>query len=473
MKSMDLLAAIGTADEKLLRRSEKKDHRAAISLAAAAACFCVAVTAFFGALGRSGSAGIGSSGNSGLPAEDAAGYDVYVGPVLPLTLREDNGSIQASRAVSYDFSGVQEARQAAVEDTYTLTNTSDQPQTLSLLYPVETSYWTLMEGAGCQVQVDGAPVEYELLDGAATSYRLEALPEDGSRRGRNWEDFVSLLEDGSYLAEALGEIDRLTLDLSTPAYTYRFSGLTPVDVTLQEGERLDWAVKCGGWTVGTDFYGMEDGWSFADGTQDLYLTSIGGELTDLQYRGHTYERGLFDVTATVTIQETTLGTVLEGLVSERVGGWTEAGSLVMNSVKKDMQDLYEQYGNYFYNGFSNVISAACTNARIFYLAFEVTVPAGGSRTVSIAQVKAGSHNIDYEECGAAADGYGYDMMTALGSNLNIIETQAALLGYDTIRLRDQNFGFDPQAGITEVTLDPSVSHYYMIVERKEAPEQTE
>ena len=247
-----------------------------------------------------------------------------------------------------------------------------------------------------------------------------------------------------------------------------------MDVTLKEGERLEWAVKCGGWIVDTAFHGMEDGWYFADGTQDLYMTSIGGELTDLQYKGHTYERGLFDVTATVTVQETTLGAVLEGMVSERFGNdWKGTGSLVMGSVKKDMQDLYEQYGDYFHNGFSSVISTTCTNARIFYLAFEVTVPAGGSCTVSIAQNKEGSHNIDYKACGTAANGYGYDMMTALGSNLNITETRAALLGYDSIRLRDQNFGFDLQAGITEATLDPGVSHYYLIVEQREAAEQSE
>lgn len=485
MRPIDLLAAVGAADEQLLKRSEKRSdkrsHWASIAVAAAAACLCFGIIAMFqpflswGTGSYSVTSSIGADqGTQETTSDGSPVYDVYAGPVLPLTLREANDSIQASRNITYDLTDLTEDRRATVTDTYTLTNTSGQEQTVSLLYPVKSSCEAMLEGYRPKVQVDDQDAEYTPLDGAGIEPRLHniaALPNDGLFHSLSWEAYVALLSDGSYLAEALGEIDRLTLDLSTPVYVYQLSDLTPVDTTLNEGETLEWAVKCTGWTIGVGFHGMSDGWSFANGTQDLWFTSIGQKLTDLEYKGHNYERGLVDITATVTIHESTLEQELRSLLpsSVRAGGYLSADQ-VFSALKKDLEDLHEQTGDYFYNGVGQAIGSTLTQERIFYLSLEVTIPAGQSRTVAFTQTKAGSYNINYGECGTVKDGYGYDMMTFLGSNLHLTDTQAALQGYEGLEILDQNFGFDLSAGKTTVDLDLTVPHYYLTVQPPEEPQ---
>ncbi len=71
----------------------------------------------------------------------------YDGPIFPLTSREAVPWIEVSREIELDFSGYDNAeqkhqriRECKVYDRYTLTNTSDENQTLTIMYPYLSSF---------------------------------------------------------------------------------------------------------------------------------------------------------------------------------------------------------------------------------------------------------------------------------------------------------------------------------------------
>lgn len=60
---------------------------------------------------------------------------------------------------------------------------------------------------------------------------------------------------------------------------------------------------------------------------------------------------------------------------------------------------------------------------------------------------------------------GYDLVTALGSNLTFTQQTARLEDQGQIEIVRQNFGFDIANGINKVSLDLNVPHYYMEVKK--------
>lgn len=100
--------------------------------------------------------------------------------------------------------------------------------------------------------------------------------------------------------------------------------------------------------------------------------------------------------------------------------------------------------------------------RVFYLEAEVTIPAGGSVTVEAQMLKEAS--FDYDCSGSKNKGvYGYDLVTKLGTGLDITSQTAKAVNTEGIEIVRQNFGFDWENGVDTVTLDPAVEHYYMEV----------
>ena len=108
-------------------------------------------------------------------------------------------------------------------------------------------------------------------------------------------------------------------------------------------------------------------------------------------------------------------------------------------------------------------------SRIFYREFQVVVPANGSLRVSVQQIKHPSKTLqdgpEAQEAGEGADGY--DVVTTLGTRLPITKQQGILTNYDAVEIKDQNFGFAPEQGITEITLKPEKQEYYINVVKKQ------
>ena len=122
-------------------------------------------------------------------------------------------------------------------------------------------------------------------------------------------------------------------------------------------------------------------------------------------------------------------------------------------------DPAERYGT---GWLEDVASDARSVDRVFWLAAEVTVPAGGSVHLTAAMKKAGSYDFYCADRGNQGL-YGYDLVTALGSCLPCTEQWATLEDRGFIEIVRQNFGFDLEAGIRTVTLNPAEPHYYLEV----------
>ena len=102
--------------------------------------------------------------------------------------------------------------------------------------------------------------------------------------------------------------------------------------------------------------------------------------------------------------------------------------------------------------------------RVFYLTGELTIPAGGSVTLTAHMTKEASY--DHYCAHTENQGvYGYDLVTQLGSNLTCTSQTATLEDRGFIEIVRQNFGFDLDNRVNTVTLDPAQEHYYMEVRR--------
>ena len=133
-------------------------------------------------------------------------------------------------------------------------------------------------------------------------------------------------------------------------------------------------------------------------------------------------------------------------------------------------ELLSQYGplsgtpmdRYADGRLDELIQETLHQERVLYLRFPVTVPAGGSAEVECAFWKAPSY--DFGCSGSENEGLqGYDLVTRLGSSLNFTRQSAALVNAENVQITGQDFGFDPEGGVTPVELDLEQEHYYLEV----------
>ena len=108
--------------------------------------------------------------------------------------------------------------------------------------------------------------------------------------------------------------------------------------------------------------------------------------------------------------------------------------------------------------------------RVLYLKTEVTVPTGGTAEVTAQYWKAPS--FDFACSGSGRRNLqGYDLMTTLDSTLTFTAQTASVTHAENVQITGQNFGFDPENGVTEVTLDLNQPHYYL--EIQPVPKETD
>ena len=119
------------------------------------------------------------------------------------------------------------------------------------------------------------------------------------------------------------------------------------------------------------------------------------------------------------------------------------------------KDPAERYGR---GRLDDVIIETGYVSRVLYVTFEVTVPAG--ETVEIGTKTLREASYDYVGKRHEKDMEGFDMVTKLGTNLNITKQTASVSNADEIEIVYNNFGFDLQSGITSVLLGEE-EHYWM------------
>ena len=357
--------------------------------AALAACLCVVVlgvgvfTGYIPLLG--GRAGQGGSGSDG-----ASVFMSYAGPVFPLTLGEENDAIEAERNVTLDFepwvpvwiSNREEAdsrtwlteaeRQDVLDfyneyfpeggryesstdilvtDSYNLTNTSAEDQTLTVRYPFVSELDNL-EGNRPALPADGKELETTLRVGAYAGGFEGVWGADDPEGTANlayphsWTDYQALLSDGSYLENTLGPGPDVT---DVPVVVYRLTdpygpeqdeeaGIT--NPTLRVTFNLDYD-KTNILTYGFHgaSYDREAGVMIQDfsipqpgepnyGTKEFYLLVLGEDVENMTIQG--YANGSLEADApklegcgaTVERYESDLDTMLRQLLPLI---WEEAG----------------------------------------------------------------------------------------------------------------------------------------------------
>ena len=543
MKSDELLDAIGEAKDEYVQdvrnAKVKKIPGWAKWTSAIAACLVLTlgVSLFFGGMG--GNAGAGGSGH-----EDGSTFMSYAGPVFPLTLREENAAISAERTVTMDFepwvpvwiSNEEEAASRTnlteeekqdvidtynewypeggryqssgkilVSDTYTLTNSSSEDQTISILYPFASSLNGLSENRPT-ITINEEAINTELHAGSyagtfqgAWENWAETHENPGSLNLQyieSWEGYETLLSDGSYLERALGDYPDLS---HIPVIVYKFTDAwgpaedddagipnpsmrIMFEMDYDKTNVLSYGFHSGSndrenGIMGRGFSIREEGERWYG--NPYYLIVIGDDVQNMTSQG--YVTGGWDTKnevesgVTITRTESDLESALREAASFYYGEMTD----VQNYVEADPEYGFEMYYGLlkehlvaygvlsekeidrYASGWIEELDIVGVD-RVFWLEAEITIPAGESVTLTAAFEKEPS--FDFTCADTANKGIsGYDMVTALGSNLIFTQQTACLEDRGQIEIVRQNFGFDPENGIKEVILDLTVPHYYLEV----------
>lgn len=397
-----------------------------------------------------------------------------------------------------------------VSDAYTLANSDARAQTVRLLYPFVSSLNSLGKNRPV-LTLGGETLETELHAGSyAGGFQgaWENWPETHENPGSlnllaldSWEGYRDLLADGTYLRRALGDFADLS---QIPVTVYEFTGAWGPDANSNAGIpnptirvmfQLDYektTVLSYGFHAG--YYDREagvmgKGFSIREEGErgygvPYYLIVMGDDVEDIRCQG--YATGGWDTKktveagVTVTRRESDLETALRQAAGFLYQEMVEAG----NYFEEETDDGFElyfgllkehltAYGVLSDNGAARYDSGGIEEldvtgvARVFWLEAEVTIPAEGSVTVCAAFEKDPS----FDFCCAASENKGvsgYDLVTSLGSNLSFTQQTAVLEDRGQVEIVRQNFGFDPENGITRVTLDGDQPHYYLEVRKAPA-----
>ncbi len=531
-KSERLFEALSEIDEEKIDQAapvegRRRFHWKRWSVLAAALVLAVGVGSYV--LPRMGG-GAGNTGAGGAGADGASTFMSYAGPVFPLTLMEADSAITADRKITLDFAPwmpvwwsneeeaasrtnlTEEQRQEVLDDynewypeggryqystdllvtdSYTLTNSAGEGKKITLLYPFVSSLRELNEDSPTLI-IDGTRLETTLHAGQYSGgfYGTEGSKNEGRyslAQLNSWEQYRTLLEDGSYQKGAFEDYPDLS---DIPVVVYEFTaprgtgGEAPsiraeFELDYEKTQVLSWNFNGRdsdydtGW-MGMGFFIPESTWTgYGD---SRYLIVLGDDIQNMAIQG--YENLGCDpdekIEASVTVRrsETSLEDILRDVAQERYSRWEEEekadfemyfgllkDNLVSNGILSD--DPAERYGNDrlddldFYN-----------MDRVFYLDAEITVPARGSVRVNAEMTKEGSY--DFYCAHTENQGvYGYDMVTWLGSNLTCTGQTAVLEDRGQIEIIRQNFGFDLENSINTVVLEQSAEHYYLEVKGRE------
>ncbi|MBQ8198984.1 MAG: hypothetical protein IJZ76_06125 [Lachnospiraceae bacterium] len=548
MRKEDLFQAIGEIDDTLIaksgKRAKRKNKAMFRTVLATAACLAV----LFGATFAANQAGLlkpvqpsteqtqpGSHGIPGTPGEDvgtglddpdvpyigpsiidggcdgdeeidieytrgmvANEYEAFVefnpGPLMPVTLAQANSSVTAQRDMTYDFSNVTKKSDGfvAIRDSYEFTNSSDEDQTVTLLYPYQGTIYEMNNGSKPEVTVNGEKVSADMQTGAY--YGKDSC---------GYEQLLSFAHSTDEMDCIIGDVashaDAKSVDeelWNKNVLVYEFSDVKCVGDPTEYGAyvakfKVDdyknvYFQDIGGVTyyegyLYVGFY-VED---VMNGDTPKIIFLNGKEPTDYSEQGYScmefFEQYEVDgISASMTKREMTFGKVFEEVMeSNRVAEqWGEerelsaqeqqlfegfAAQIVSDVVARNAKDgEYDDMSAYFSNSLSDMAYYAYTGTTLFLVKNEVTIPAGESIRVEYEYLKQGMHELTCPEPNFF-DCYGYDNAINMGTNMTFTKQVANIAEKGNIEIVDQNYQFDLEAGVKSVELALDAERYYMIV----------
>jgi hypothetical protein len=480
MKNEKMYHAITNIRENLIEeaehhrfRSQKRTVKRFLTIAASLV-FVVGL-AYFGGLML-----IFGPASSGGVAYNDRQYMAYEGPVFPLTALENDGSLTAKRHLTYDFTAIVDEYSfpdALILDAYTLTNTANEDKTYRLVYPFVASVNTSKEyipsileyNIQTELHIGRYAGGYEGVWGAYDPEGTVNLDHISS-----WTEYKALLSDGTYMQDAFKEFP----EMNQPVVIYKISNMQAhgegTSPTLKFSCEHD-PTAVTSFALGTrgGSYDTEKGkfsYHFSlDADEVGCVFVIGGDLATYSTQG--YEDGgcdkgeEIDITATITREEGVLGEVLFDLLFDEWDGTfsSDVAFGVFAEIMYTNGFLAENPAERYRIDLSSLLSDARNVDRVMYLTFELAVPAGESKDITLLMQKAPS--MDF--AGKYKTRYGFDMVTRLGTNIMFNEQKAKIvLDTEKYEFADQNFGFDLETGIFEVTLSLDTEHYYMDIRKK-------
>lgn len=370
--------------------------------------------------------------------EESPTFSDTAGPILSLTLQEQNDQITAERMVTLDFEGYGERKnfwedgyRVGVLDHYTLTNTADTAETVTLLYPMAGN---LGELDTPEITVNGQAAETTPVVGGDT----------GLERDAGYLDWMALLADESYLADALDgpeDLSGVNVVVYTVSNQYGPEGKDAATLALEFSydpeETTVMQYGFNGMSRGDGDTVKYSSSGFVDGnSENWYLIVLGKDIQDPRLQG--YEDGgcdpgeeLSGVGGTLTREETTLDAILRILVEDywnRLSGKGQRENVgvpcevfyaaVADSVLEDTMylPLLDEF-----------LFAQKTQAdRVVWFTTQVTIPAGESMEVEAVYTKAANLNFGPQDM-AYKDICGYELLPYAGSNLTFTGQMAQMV----------------------------------------------
>ena len=176
-------------------------------------------------------------------------------------------------------------------------------------------------------------------------------------------------------------------------------------------------------------------------TSEKYESTIGEAIYEIISSGD-YESNYFNEEPTV-----------RNLISnEEYLGYVAEFMYAHGQLSEDPAERYDR------GRLDDIIIETGHVSRVMYLTFEVTVPAG--KTVEIGTKTLREASYDFVGKRHEKDLEGFDMVTKLGTNLEIKKQTASVKNIEEIEIVYNNFGFDLPNGITSVVLGEE-EHYWM------------
>ena len=455
MKAERLFTIIGLLDEDLIEEAGKAVKRPWTQTLGTAVAACLALSLAAGPMGAllspkgmkeeapassAPAAAAPAAGESAGASAEETPFLSYGGPVLALLGTEDT-PLTAERTLSFNLA---KPSTAQVEDLYTLSNPTDRDITFTAYYPV-TGSLSQMDSILPAITVDGAAADTTLYAGRYAGRFTSAYGSsdpsgtDNLFQPNTWSFYDKRLSEGD-LEDALSPAPVLEETVTV----YEFSDF----VTREDYDAATLAME---FTIDQEAtsimtYGIngaswdeDSGWRQYDffvpngmrrETRPKLLIVRGEDLADYTLQGYTdggCETPLEGLSCSVATYKTTIGELLERLCREYLN-YNASGEDVSGILKSDPEnislelfyrcasEILTEYGvlsdaptdRYGFGRLDEVIQETLILDRIFYTAFEVTVPAGGSVTVAAKCTKVGSFDFPGTD---RAGIYGYDFLT--------------------------------------------------------------
>lgn len=412
-------------------------------------------------------------------------YGSYYGPVLPMTAVSGAEMLEVERHVDYDFSNyegytpsVLREGETIITDTYRLRNPGEADVTARLVYPYEGRFKDERKYTPT-LTVDGEAVEAELF--ASLDEEQEIF------RARDFKEYKDRMEENDYFGEATAQPPELEQSVKVYHFTdityhgedYPYIFLT-MEFTIPEGVNV-WVnhfdVLDSDSEKGSHSIWFQDNLDDRDGA---YLFVMNGDIENLTFGGNlghnvTKTSALNNVTYEYETYETTFGELVWEL-AQKYDYWADLhdepnpGLITPEILYRDGMKRMEESINREYDGTTRGVSVVedafyktVGESRLLYWVFDVTIPAGESVMVEANYHQEASTDIG----GPKKRREGYDLATRLGSSLNFTELSASVSNTEFIEILRQNFGFQPEKGVTQVELSLEEERYYLEVMAKQ------